>query len=364
VGARVRALAATLDTLARGSSRPPPPGAGRPFIAIGGPNAVEWVAADLAASGVFLPTVGLHPDWPAAHVAGALELTRAPILVLTSAALLPTIAEAERAGGGRAHPLEHILLLDPSGGGACAAGAELAARGVALWVAAGGAGAPPPPPPPHAPAAVLPVEALSRLAAAVLAAAAPGAADARWSALLSAAGADGGGGGATPGGSRVLRLFPEPDAAWLRREGEAEAAREARAAAEPLAGEPPGAPPAGPLYFPIAEDVHVEKAEASGACAGHGGADWVVAARQGSAEAAHDLVALWAVVFATGSSGALKATPYTRASWASAQGCSGGARGLGFDGNNTVVSHAAMSHGLDRGFYWRALLARGAGPRV
>jgi long-subunit acyl-CoA synthetase (AMP-forming) len=367
VGARVRALAAALDTLARGSGRAPAPGASRPFVAIFGPNAVDWLAADLAAAGSFLPTVGVHPDWPAASVAGALELTRAPILVLTSAALLATVAEAERAPG-RAHALEHVVVLDPEAGegevAASVAAVALAARGARVWAAASDEGALAARAArlahAHAPAALLPVEALTRLAARVAGAAAPGAVDAQWARLLAAAGADGYD-SATPGGSRVVPLFVAPEARWLRRAAAEEAAREAAARAAPLAGEPPGAPPAGPLYFPLAEDAMVEAARASGACLGQGGADWVVAQEQGSVEAAFDIVGLWAVVFATGSSGKLKATPYTRASWASLQGCNSGASELmpNADGNNTVLSHCAMSHGLDRGFYWKALLARG-----
>ena len=55
----------------------------------------------------------------------------------------------------------------------------------------------------------------------------------------------------------------------------------------------------------------------------------------------------------------MKATPYTRACWASNCGANSGVCDLGDPLNKTVVSHCAMSHGLDRGAYWRAALVQG-----
>ena len=377
VGARVRACAALLDALALGCGGAcAPPGASRPFVAIGGPNSVEWVVADVACSGAFLPTVGMHPNWPPASVAAALDLTWAPIVALTSAALLPALAEVEAAG--RPRPLQHIVLLDPSwaaGGGAASSGvaaaaAALAARGVRLW-----------PPLPVAPSggsagsssssgqdpalATVSVRALHALALRALAGAPPSAAHQvrKWQELLEAAGEDGSG-GTTADGASCLRLFVEPDAAWLRGAGEAEVARELAARATPLAGSADPLERPGPLYHPIAADADVDMARNALARSNQGGAGWVVAAESGDVEAAYDLACLWSVVFATGSSGRLKATPYTRAGWASAQGCneqpSDKPEALGGeDGNKTVLSHCAMSHGLDRGFFWKALFRKG-----
>jgi hypothetical protein len=362
VGARVRACAALLDALVLSTSCEPPPGASRPFVAIGGPNAVEWLVADLACSGTFLPSVGMHPDWPAANVAGALDLTCAPVLVLTSAALLPTIAEVEAAAAaaGAAGPLQHVLVLDPSVAApgqveASPAGAALKAQGIELWVAVGSE--------PGAPTPLTPLSALHGLALRALGGVPlTGAAQAaQWRELLEAAGADGAGGTSPSDGTSALRIFIEPTAEWLGSRAAAEEARELAARALPLAGSQSGSA-AGPLYHPIADEKDVKLAESAGARTGHGGADWVVAAQQGSAEARFDLACLWSVVFATGSSGKLKATPYTRASWASASGCNSGGKELSAElgDNKTVLSHSAMSHGLDRGFYWKALLLGGS----
>ena len=181
----------------------------------------------------------------------------------------------------------------------------------------------------------------------------------QWRELLEAAGPDGAGGTNPSDGTSALRIFIEPTTEWLSCSAAAEESRELAARALPLAGSQGSA--AGPLYHAIADEKDIKLAETAGARTGHGGADWVVAAQQGSAEARFDLACLWSVVFATGSSGKLKATPYTRASWASASGCNSGAKELAKElgDNKTVLSHSAMSHGLDRGFYWKALLLGG-----
>lgn len=291
VGSLVRATAALLDALALscecgGGAAAVPPGASRPFVAIGGPNSVEWVTTDLAASGAFLPTVGLHPEWPLVNLAGALDLTWAPVLVLTSAALLPAIAAVEALC--RAHPLRHIVLLDPgwvlgsaaAGEAVAAAAGELQARGVALWPARPMPEAAPSPAV-HPDLATVPAAALHALAAAALAAvpAARSAQARKWQALLqqaqqsSSSSSSTGSTSASSSASGPLRVFIEPDQAWLGAAAAAEAAREAEARERPLAGSGPVDPleRPGPLYHPLAIPADVDTARTALAREGQGG---------------------------------------------------------------------------------------------
>lgn len=309
----------------------------RPFVALAGGNALEWVTADLACSGLFLPTVGLHPQWDSEKLSTVLKLTGAAIAVSTS---LGAVAGLTSAGGF----LRHVVVLDATlfgpGGGAPSpedavrihsATACAAAAGIRLWVAAGAAADPPCSPQARE---TVPEAALERLAAAV-AAALPGDALSR----VPVADADG-----------WAPLFPEPDAAWLA----------AAAAAEEAAQAAHGAP----LFAPLVPPSAVAAAGAQSVTSGGrlGAAGWALAAsRGGCPEARFDLCSLWSIVFATGSSGALKGVPTSRAAWASGAGAGGSGRILDFVEGNDVLSHSALSHGLDRGMV-RLLTPRRAAP--
>ena len=344
VGARVRATAACLQALAQAEERSTASTIRRrPFVAIAGPNALEWIVADVACSGLLLPTVGLHPQWDADKLGTVLRMTSASIVVATA---LETVAGLAAAAAGAAEQqsrlsLHDIVVLDallfaPSAADStaariAAATASAASAGLRLWVAspflmtAGEAAS-------HTPCdrETVPVDALERLA--VAAAAAVGA-----PLPLAAPLADSG----LAASSTSLSLFPVPDPAWLA------AAAAAEEAAQAAAG--------GPLYTPLVPPSAVAAAAAQSAAAGGrlGAAGWLVAAAAGDPEARFDVAATWGVMFATGSSGVLKGVPTSRAAWASGAGCGGGGRVLDFVEGNDVLSHSALSHGLDRGMVRR-----------
>jgi long-subunit acyl-CoA synthetase (AMP-forming) len=320
VGARVRPLAALLGHLAGAHT---PDERHRPFVAIGGPNAVEWLATDWACSGAFLPTVGLHPTWAAGPQRRVLQLTRARVVVLTSVGALKGLMEALGEGGG-APTVEHVVLLD---GAARDVAAIIAAEdsekrkwpdGVKVWRAAGGAVGGEP-----ADAGTVPPVALVALLEGAV--------------------------GTLPATAPDLPVFAAPVAEWL-----AQAAAAAEAPRPGFEGKP--------LFHDIAPPTVVNAQRGSLNPLTRGAAGWVLAAEGGDAEAWLDLVGVWSVLFSTGSSGILKGMPCSRAGWAASSNAFADGELNKIGGNpvaKVVVSHCALSHGLDRGMCWKALMVGG-----
>eukprot|EP00048_Salpingoeca_helianthica_P005152 m.84793 g.84793 ORF g.84793 m.84793 type:complete len:2558 (+) comp13489_c0_seq1:97-7770(+) len=344
VAERIKPLASIFEALyGQHEQGNEPQFATRPFLAIAGDNSVEWLVADWAASGIFVPTAGLHPEWPAAKIRRALELTRAHVVVATSVASLQTVLTAmtlvapaptdAAAASATAPPLsqvyvKHIFLLDPA---LDAAGAAQVALDAEAQLRA-------PETTPDSPkVCVWPTSKIddTNLDQGTVSPASLRELESRVCSAL----------GVKLEGS--TSLFPPPTAAWLS------------ATSTRLQQQSEGAN--GPLFRPLATPRAVAMAAGRGiASATRTAADWVVAAEAGQHEASIDIAGIWAVLFSSGSSGQfLKGTPISRAGWASSNGAWGGsALPPGVD-NNIALSHSALSHGLDRGACWRAVLAGG-----
>jgi acyl-CoA synthetase (AMP-forming)/AMP-acid ligase II len=323
VGERVRALGSLLSYLSGPLTED---GSRRPFCAIGGPNSVEWICTDLACSGNFIPTVGLHPIWDAERLAKVLVLTNAATVVLTHESALAGLVAALAL---QPTAVRHIVLLDPASLSAAGAPAsQQLTPEVTLWR-------------PSAPSATAALPTTAADAHSVL--------PQSLAALAALAGAPT---AAAPEACAALApLFPTPTPAWLA----------ARVAAEQAIDAGTGL---GPLFHPLCSVAVAEGArptrreERSRSAAG-----WVLDAEAGDAEAALDMCDAWSVIFSTGSSGKLKGVPTSRANWAAGNGaytgCSPRLDAHAEEGNRTVVSHCALSHGLDRGMVWKALLVGG-----
>lgn len=318
----------------------------------------------------YFDAAGLHPDWDADKLYRVLKSTKAAVIACTSVDMAPRLAPAlQRLSAEGKSWVRHLLVLDPHllGSPEAAAAAAtatldsarpaLAEAGVSVW-------APQPAIPPERAAAgreesgTIPAAALLELASRVVEACADTVPWARehWAAVAAAGPGD--------------RLFPEPSRAWLAAAADAEEAAQsaatAAAAAEaalrgPEAAAAAAAAPKG-LYHPLASAAAVKAAaeRSAASAAGVGAAGWLAAAAGGDPEARLDACGLWTVMYATGSSGILKGVPTSRAAWASSNGVGGDGKVAAAVERSVVLSHSALSHGLDRGFCWRAMAIGGA----
>ena len=316
VGLRVKALAFAINAL----------NPSKDFVAIAGENSVEWIVSDLACSGLLTPSCGLHHQWDEEKMYKVLSLTHAVMILVTSNDHLTTILKMLETHS-TSLSIRHVILLDPSPSSNLLFDATLTGRAnINIWFCVeeeeeegeeanrGGMGS-------EEEGTIL-VSSLVGLCRRV--------SESTKVAQFQLNG--------------DKNLFPLPDLAWVE-----QAAAAASATADSM-------------FHPLASPSDVVEAAKSTSMNSRykGAVSWLVAAEQGIAEASFDINTIWSVMFATGSSGVLKGVPTSRAGWASGASCNGPkSLGPGLEGTR-VISHSALSHGLDRGIVWKAIYVGGS----
>ena len=334
VGARVFQLSRLLDALAGPLESLGATDKRRPICALYGPNSVEWICADLACSGSWIPSVGVQP-WPAEKLKRVLTLTQAETVVCTTIGSLEDIVAALDPALNPSHSVKNIVLLDPA---ATQPPALKPCCGARLWC--------PPRIPPAASeeAGTVSVGALEALADSA-------GAKRAWASTAAAGAQESSGGGSSPphqGGA----LFPKPPTAWLESQLRLEKDADASTGL-------------GDLYWPLCTSKAISGARSKFREEGWGAAAWPLVAEKGGEEGLEwelDMRATWSLLFATGSSGKLKGVCTSRADWASGNGAHGGPAAelcKSANGNKTTVLVDALSHGLPRGYVWKAILVGG-----